>query len=262
MSLRQTAKLLAAAALATILVGCGKAPASMAPMAALGQANAGQVIGLPANYQVGQAPANMPGQPTLTRVTWPTITRTKDGKASDPVNLLVAGTENQVRHVFGAEGWVEADKLNLWNAIKTIKGTIMDTAYPTSPMSDLYLYNRVEDIALQKNATTVRKRDHLRIWQTPIKDRLGRPFWAIAATRDIAVKLAPGDLLPTHEIEPSIDNERQYVVDDFLKSGQVRLRYQLQALPPNFHSVNGGGDEIFSDGKTEILELAVIKQVN
>ena len=37
MSLRQTAKLLAAAALATILVGCGKAPASMAPMAALGQ---------------------------------------------------------------------------------------------------------------------------------------------------------------------------------------------------------------------------------
>lgn len=258
MSLAQTAKLIAVATLATVLVGCGKAPATMSVP---GQASASQVIGLPVSYQAGQPLPNMEGQPTLTKVTWPTITRTKDGKASDPVNLIVAGTEDQVRHVFGAEGWVEADKVNLWNAIKTIKGTILDTAYPTSPMSDLYLYNRVEDIAMQKNATTVRKRDHLRVWQTPLKDRHGRPFWAIAATRDIAVKLAPGDLLPTHEIEPSIDNERQYVVDDFIKSGQVRLRYQLQALPPNFHSVNGGGDEIFSDGKTEVLELAVIKQV-
>ncbi|MDB5100151.1 MAG: hypothetical protein JWM80_4572 [Cyanobacteria bacterium RYN_339] len=253
---RHTAKLFTVATIASVLVGCGKAPVTGA---ILGQANAGQIVGIPANYQAGQPLAGTEGQPTLRKVNWPTITRTADGTPSDPVNLIIAGTEAQVRHVFGAEGWVEADKLTAWTAIKTIKGALADSAYPTSPMSDLYMYNRKQDIALQKNATSVRHRDHLRVWQTPLKDHYGRPFWAVAATHDIAIKWSAGEVLPTHEIAPSIDLERQLVVDDFAKSGQIKLRYQLQALPTNFHSVNGGGDEIFSDGKCEVLELVVLK---
>lgn len=251
-------KMLGIALAALALTGCGKSAVN-APALRPQAAKASQIVGLPTNYVAGQPVGGAEGTPAVRTVNWPRIARTGDGKLSDPVNLVICGTERHVRHVFGAAGWLHADPINLITAGRTIKTSLLGGEYPTSPMSDLYAYNRKQDIAYQKGAIGTRARHHLRIWQTPLQDGKGRPVWIVAATEDIAIKMGPGDRLPTHQISPFIDDERQYVVDDFLKSGHVAMRYQLQALEPNFRGVNGGGDPFTTDGKVEVLELVPMK---
>lgn len=240
-----------------LLTGCGHTTATMAPLR--GDASVGNVIGVPASYQAGQPLPGADGTPSLRKVDFPVMTYTADGEKSDPVNLLVSGTERQVRHVFGAEGWLQADPINAVTSAKMFKNFLSGGSYPTAPMSDLYLYNRTQDMALEKNTPTVRSRDHLRVWQTPLKDHLGRPFWAIAATRDVAVKFGASGLSFTHQISPDIDAERAVVINDFVKSGEVAMHYTLQSLPANFKGLNGGGDEFYTDGRTVVLELVQMK---
>jgi hypothetical protein len=246
---------------AVLLTGCGRTAGSLV-QASAGAFGASGAVGIPGSYQAGRPFAGAEGVPTLNAVTWPKMTVTSEGKTSDPVNLIVAGSEAQVRHVFGSQGWTAAEKISAISTAKMIKQTVTMGDYANAPMSALFLYNRIMDQAWQKNNVGTYQRDHLRVWQTPLKDHLGRPFWAIAATKDVAVKWNYKSMLPTHQISPDIDAERQLVVNDFLKSGQVKLRYQLQSLAPEFKGSNGGGDEFYSDGKVEVLELVTIRPAN
>jgi hypothetical protein len=245
-------------ATAVLVTGCGRQMGTMAPLRT-GELGASGAVGIPSSYRPGEAMPGQEGTPTLTKAVWPKLSVAPNQKTSDPVNLVVAGTEAQIRHVFSSQGWKGADKLGAISTAKMIKNTITMGDYDTAPMSDLYLYGRVQDMSFQKGWKGTYVRDHLRVWQMPIKDRLGRPFWAIAATKDVAVKWNYKELAPTHQISPDIDAERQVVVDDFLNAGQVKLRYQLQSLPENYKGVNGGGDEFYTDGKVEVLELVVIR---
>jgi hypothetical protein len=202
----------------------------------------------------------MPGTPSLRQVDWPRITRTKAGLPADPVNLAVCGSERHVRHVFGAAGWLPADSVTVGSALKTARTAVLGGSYPTSPMSDLYLYNRRQDLAFQKNARGTRARDHLRIWRTPLVDQLGRPVWVIAATEDVAIKWGPG-ALPTHQISPFVDEERELVARDLLATGHVARHYALQSLPSDHPGHNGGGDGYVTDGRVFVLELVPMKHV-
>lgn len=254
-----THKLLVATLAVATLVGCGKTTVGAANAPRVQAAKASQIVGIPTTYQAGVPIPGSDGTASVRQVNWPRISKTAKGASSDPINVVISGAERHVRHVFAQAGWVEADTINPITAIKTIKSSIFGSKYDTAPMSDLFLFNRKQDLALQKNNVSNRSRDHLRVWKTPQLDRLGRPVWVVAATEDVAIKLAPGELLPTHQISPFIDNERQLVVDDFLKSGHVAMRYQLQSLEPGFRGVNGGGDEFQTDGKAEVLELVPMK---
>lgn len=241
-------------ATATLLAGCGKTPATMAPTKAGAMALTG-TVGLPSSYRPGMEIPGMDGVPTLRKVNFPKFTRTESGKASDPVNLMVAGTEAQIRDVFTRNGWVGADPIGPVSVAKMIKAALTRGHYPTAPMSVLKLYNRVQDMNWQKNQVGVIARDHLRVWKTPLRDGNGRPFWAIAATKDVAIKFGPEDKLPTHQISPDIDAEREMVVKDFQRTGLVAMRYALQSLPPDYRGKNGGDDEYFTDGQVVVLEL-------
>jgi hypothetical protein len=249
-------------ATATLMTGCGRTPGTVAPLRTAGAMTASDIVGLPSSYRPGDLIPGQDGAPSLIKASFPKFSVAENGKTSDPVNLMVAGTEAQVRHVFTSRGWKYADPLNMISTGKMIKNTITMGDYETAPMSTLMLYGRKQDMAFQKGWQGTYVRDHLRVWQTPLKDRLGRPFWAVAATKDVAVKWNYKELAPTHQISPDIDAERQVVVDDFLKSGQIKLRYQLQSLPENYKGTNGGGDEFYTDGRVEVLELVVIRPKN
>ncbi|MEB3223857.1 MAG: LssY C-terminal domain-containing protein [Candidatus Sericytochromatia bacterium] len=239
------------------LPGCGR----VASPAAVGGATPRQAVGLPASYRVGEPFAGMLGTPAVRVVDWPRITRTKAGVLADPVNLALCGSERHVRHVFGAAGWLPADPVTLGTALKTARTAVLGGSYPTSPMSDLYLYNRRQDLAFQKNAQGTRARDHLRVWRTPLLDQLGRPVWVIAATEDVAIKWGPG-ALPTHQISPFVDRERELVARDLLSTGHVARHYALQSLPADHQGHNGGGDGYVTDGRVFVLELVPMKDAS
>lgn len=228
--------------LALALVGCGQPPSSTR-----------DIPGAPAQNRTAQ-PLR-----TVSRMVVPPFTVDKDGRQGDPVNLLIVATEQQMVAAFKMSGWLGADPITPRNAAKMVKAAIFRTPYPTSPMSDLFLFGRRQDYSFQKNSANVHKRDHLRVWRSRYVDRYGRPMWCIAATRDVAIKFLPDDgLMPTHQISPDIDAERQLVVDDFLRTRMVALRYQIDSLGPNFRGINGTGDEYFTDGQVEVLELLLV----
>lgn len=240
---------------ATLLTGCGRTPTTLAPAPSKGVLATNGQVGLPGNYRPGVGYPGMEGVPSLRSVNFPKFTRTETGKQSDPVNMMVAGSEAQIKEIFTRTGWVGADPVSAVSVAKMIKAALVGGSYPTSPMSILKLYNKVQHMNWQKNQVSVRARDHLRVWKTPLRDSQGRFFWAIAATKDVAIKFGPGDKLPTHQISPDIDAEREMVVQDFTRTGLVAMRYHLQSLPPNYRGKNGGDDEYFTDGKVEVLEL-------
>ena len=61
--------------------------------------------------------------------------------------------------------------------------------YRTSPVSPLYLFDRQQDLALQKIRGTVDERNHLRLWLAPVRVN-GKSVWVGQISRDIGVKLA------------------------------------------------------------------------
>jgi hypothetical protein len=185
----------------------------------------------------------------------PSFTKTGRGRQGDPVNLLLASTESELRSMFVAAGWVGADPVSVGSLFRVLD-VLLDASqsYPTAPMSDLYLFGRRQDLGYQKNNCGGRERDHLRIWQTPGVAADGRPWWAIAATRDIDIKWSDG--LPTHRIAPNIDVERLLVARDLLATSHVAHTYLLNAVTGGFHGVNGEHDPYETDGDVQVLESA------
>ncbi|HEY9724628.1 MAG TPA: LssY C-terminal domain-containing protein [Oscillatoriaceae cyanobacterium] len=245
---------LAMVASVVLLAGCGYDGAATPPLPPAPDTPT-QQVGIPSSYSPGQPLPGEVGTPSLTKLEFPQFTHTDGGAVSDPVNLMIAGSEGQVRGILHSAGWQEADPITLKSAAKIVGNFITGGHYPTAPVSDLTLYGRKQDFAYERDQGSIRSRDHLRIWRTPLTDLAGDNFWAIAATHDADVKFNDVGLSVTHAISPDIDSERALVEQIYLASGIVAQRYTLQSLPVNYHGVNGGGDEYYTDGRVVVLEL-------
>ena len=231
--------LLVAASL--VLTACGGPGGVAAPL----QRGAAALRAADAPAPVAEEPP-APEEATLL----PRFTRTVRGRTGDPVNVVIAGTERQVIEGFDQAGWLPADPVTLWNALRMLKAGVMRGEYPTSPMSPLYLYDREQDQCWQKNPRSIIARDHLRVWKTPVFDPLGRPYWVVAATKDIAVYW--NRTRPTHRIDP---DERALVVEDWLATGLVARKSAYVSTAPGYRGINGEGDPFVTDGKVIVLEL-------
>src|SRR6202007_3039530 len=68
----------------------------------------------------------------------PSYTITGDGLPGDPVNVVLAGTLEQLRGAFAALGWAEADRLGLASSWGMVRAFVLNTPYPTAPFSTLF----------------------------------------------------------------------------------------------------------------------------
>ena len=55
-------------------------------------------------------------------------------------------------------------------------------------MSDLYLFGRAQDFALQKARDNIHQRNHLRLWLSPMRYH-GKQVWVGQISRDIGSRL-------------------------------------------------------------------------
>jgi hypothetical protein len=156
---------------------------------------------------------------------------TKKGVAVDPVNIAFIGTRWEIAGVFNAAGWVGADPITLGNIAKQGKA-LFGKAYETAPFSNLYMFNRTQDLGYQKNSTDIKKRDHLRLWMSNMQAVDGRPVWFCAASRDIGIGLDKNSpTLITHKVETDRDQERDMVLQDLQATGRVRDLVWLPGQP-------------------------------
>lgn len=191
----------------------------------------------------------------------PSTNFARSGKPSDPLNVRVVGTADQLSAAFVAAGWYRADEITLITSLRISLDAVFGRKYSTAPVSDLYLFGRKQDFAFEKPGRTVRQRDHVRFWRNEVSADDGRPLWIGGATRDAKVELSKTNHLPTHGIAPDVDNERAMIVGDLIHTGWVVAERSISAFPGPTQTENAMGDAYHTDGMAAYLTLAQVQPV-
>jgi LssY C-terminus len=180
------------------------------------------------------------------------------GKPGDPINLEFVGTDGQIGVTFASTAWYRADEIRLVTSARICVDSVLGRKYSTAPVSNLFLFGRKEDLAFERPGSSVRQRDHIRIWNTGRNASDGRPIWIGSATKDTRVELAKTNHLPTHHISPDVDAERALVVSELVQTGDVIQQTTRPGFGKETHGFNGEGDPYDTDGQVAVLTLANI----
>lgn len=186
-------------------------------------------------------------------------TRTADGLYGDPVNLAFYGSEKDIIRAMEAAGWHRADELGFSTSVKMSVSSVFRKSYPNAPVSSLFLFSRKQDLAFQQEVNgNPHSRHHIRFWKTPKGWRLPGGHdsdWLGAATFDTNVGLSWFTLQFTHRIDEHIDNERDYVIQTLKEAKQVDNIEVVENFTTAYHSRNGGGDAVRTDGAMPFITI-------
>jgi hypothetical protein len=186
-------------------------------------------------------------------------TRTYEGLLGDPVNVALLGTEEQVHAAMSRAGWRLADELGFRSGLRIVTSTLTRRAYPTAPVSPLFLFGRMQAFTYQQEVEgTPARRHHVRFWHTPDDWFLPggmRVDWVAAGTYDRRVGLSGFTLQITHKIALDTDLERDHIVRTVLEATPEVSASVIRHFSSGYHSRNGGGDAIRTDGDLPVLDL-------
>lgn len=189
-------------------------------------------------------------------------TRTSDGLLGDPVNLAVNGSAEQVHAALAAAGWTRADDVTIRSSWRIITSTLRRRSYLQAPVSPLLLFDRVQDFAYQQEvANNPAKRHHVRFWRCPAGWMLPgghRVDWVAAGTFDRAVGLSLFTLQVTHKIDEHTDIERDHIVASIRQAVPQTGVVLIRDFATGYHSRNGGGDSIQTDGDLPVIDLRAV----
>lgn len=138
----------------------------------------------------------------------------------DPLNIVVVGEGTHALAAFARRKWDVTETLRFGSAWRMVMSSLFKSTYRTSPISSLYVYDRPQDVALQKTRGNVDERNHFRLWKAPVT-YLGTPVWVGQISRDIGVKLSSRTFV-THKIDPDVDEARTYLMQDIIGSTTIR----------------------------------------
>jgi LssY C-terminus len=174
----------------------------------------------------------------------------------DMVNFVIVGNQAKVADALTAADWHIADRDVKESVLKAALETYEKKAYLTMPMSELYLYGRVQDFGYEQAEpyAVVASRHHFRIWKAPFQWN-GQDVWVGAGTHDIGFEKDQRNGSVTHKIDPAVDGERDNIGATLEKSGKVKtLTYYLPPSPvQDARNATGGG--YHSDGRILVITL-------
>ncbi|MDZ7786360.1 MAG: LssY C-terminal domain-containing protein [Candidatus Saccharibacteria bacterium] len=202
---------------------------------------------------------------------------TGDGFASDPINIGLVGSKEQVTRAMKKAGWYGSDRRTVKSIARLVYSVIFRKKYLTAPFSYLYLFGRKQDIGFQLPVgdsphtrhhvrfwlagPTLSKehRAHLDFWDELVHGKKRKAprdqLWLGAASRDIGIGFIRHNAQFTHSVHPDTDAERNLIVKSLKKTGLVkRVRnimvgeaYKLRNRVFRSH--------LRSDGKLTIIRL-------
>lgn len=175
----------------------------------------------------------------------------------DPLNIAVVGEGPQLLFSFLRQGWDMTETVSARSAVATAGSSVFSSRYRTSPVSPLFLFDRSQDLALQKARGSVDERNHLRLWLAPVTVD-NKPVWVGQISRDIGVKLSSKTVV-THRIDPFVDEARYYLAVNLASSQSVaRLGYvggvgMSTTADPRYNYTD---DPYYTDGLRLVLFLS------
>ena len=189
-------------------------------------------------------------------------TRTSDGLLGDPVNLALLGNDEQLLAAMAAAKWTRADEVTLASSWRIVMSTLSRKSYDEAPVSPLFIFGRKQDYAFQQEVEgNPAKRHHVRFWRCPDGWLLpggARVDWLAAGTFDRAVGLSLFTLQITHKIDADTDVERDHIVETLRAADPAVVISVLHDFSTGYHSRNGGGDTIRTDGDLPVVDLRAV----
>lgn len=187
-----------------------------------------------------------------------TITRTRSGIPGDPIDVGLVGTEEQLQRGMLAAKWYPADPITLRSSMRIAAAVVLKRPYDDAPVSPLYLFGRVEDLAFEQPVgDDPRRRHHVRFWKSDKLDDQNRPLWFGSATLDERVGLARDTGQITHHISPDVDAERDKIIADLKAAGWLAGVYWIDGFQKQLSGRNGEGDPWRTDGRLAVGVLAI-----
>ena len=175
----------------------------------------------------------------------------------EPVSLVIIGSEDDLAGAFRSAGWMRADPPTPLRVLEEAIAALRNEPDLTGPATPAFFADRPQELTLEKpdlGSPSIRRRHHVRLWQT--KFCLSpdcRAIWVATASFDVGIEMSPRLYLPTHRIDPAIDNERALIVTDLIRIG---ARYHANIpITPGLHGSNAAGDSFHTDGFAAILVL-------
>ena len=186
----------------------------------------------------------------------PRVSETITGKPMEPINLIVAGSREELFSSFEKAGWFPTDRLNLKNAWRLVIKTLFNQPYGNAPGIPSLWNALPNEIGFAKptEKNQVQERNHLHFWETSFSLSDGRSVWIGTAHFDKTIKKTASVILPVHVIDPAIDKERDKIKADLLLTGRVESSKEFQIVEPTLGQ-NQSGDMFFTDGKAEVIYL-------
>jgi hypothetical protein len=179
----------------------------------------------------------------------PHVTHTASGIPGDPVNVALVGSESDVIHAMLEAGWFPANPITFDSSVRIAVDSVLRRPDDEAPVSSLYLFGRKEDLAFEQPVgDSPRQRHHVRFWRWD-KPFDGRPVWFGAATFDERVGLSYTTGQVTHHIGPAVDAERDRIVAELEKAGEVERVVWRDHFHQELKGRNGGGDPWHTDGR-------------
>lgn len=172
----------------------------------------------------------------------------------DPLNLVIVGDGADTIAGFVRRGWDITETNRLGTAWRTFWSSVFKNAYRTSPVSSLYMFERPQDIALQKSRGSINERNHLRVWVAPVSVQ-GQSVFVGQISRDIGLRLSKKTLV-THKIDPDVDEARMYLLLDMLASRHLKSAGFVTGVgvsTPDSPARNYTRDPYFTDGLRLVL---------
>lgn len=206
----------------------------------------------------------------------PLYSVTPDGFASDPVNIGLVGTEQQMVSSMEKAGWYRADERTPKTMLRLVMSIIFRTPYERAPFSNLYLFGRRHDIGFEKPVTDdPSHRHHVRFWACKYgsnpefhghvrfwhklhndKNMHDDTFlWVGCASLDTGIGIIRHNFQLTHSIHANTDRERDLIVKDLQNAKQARkVNYMKSGEPYKIQNRVIGG-HMRSDGGLTVVEL-------
>jgi len=188
-----------------------------------------------------------------------TVTNADGTKTGDPLNLVIIGKEAAVWPAFLRSGWDPTAAASAGSFFKTGVFGIFGGAYRYAPISNLFVYGRSQDLALQKVRSNIHYRNHLRLWLAPVTFR-GLPVLMGQISRDIGSRLtSKSKTLTTHRIDPNVDETRSSLVQDFIYAQALQAYARAGGVgfaSPEDPRHNLTGDPWFTDGYRAVMLLS------
>ena len=187
-----------------------------------------------------------------------TVTNADGSKTGDPLNLVIIGDSEAVWPAFLRSGWDPTAAMAAGSVLKTGIFGIFGGAYRYAPISNLYVYGRAQDIALQKVRSNIHFRNHLRLWLAPVTFK-GLPVTIGQISRDIGSRFTTkSSTLTTHRIDPNVDDTRATLVQDFIYAQALKAYARgggVGFVSPEAPRGNLTGDPWFTDGNRAVMVL-------